>query len=152
MKPDQLLEEEHQVVKFTQQKSPTEPNSLAGFNAWGQPLAATAQKEQISCSEDFKGFSPKKSPARKVPDQLLQPEERQVGDKIRAVESDAGRYGPDLVEIFKAHDRRKRAKRELINTQLEYEEACSNLKKLKSKLLTMFDEMSANEDSAEINH
>ena len=68
-----------------------------------------------------------------------------VGEKRQATESDLARYGPDLIEIFKLNDKRKRAKSELIAAQTNYEDVCSALQGLKERMLNMFDDLNQDE-------
>ena len=68
-----------------------------------------------------------------------------VGEKRQATESDLARYGPDLIEIFKLNDKRKRAKIELIAAQTNYEDTCSALQGLKERMLNIFDDLNQDE-------
>ena len=67
-----------------------------------------------------------------------------LGEKRKIYESDLVRYGPDLVEILKLSDAKKRAKHDLIEAQTNYEEVCSNLAMMKERLLEIFDDIEEN--------
>ena len=56
-------------------------------------------------------------------------------------DSDLGRYGGDLIEILKLADAKKRAKTDLIKVQAKYEEACSDLNKMRQRMQQIFDEL-----------
>ena len=74
-------------------------------------------------------------------------DERRLGEKGKVTLNNLEHHGSDLIKIFSLHDKKKRAKTELIAVKLKYEEACSALQKKKECLMRIFGEMNSNDNN-----
>ena len=71
--------------------------------------------------------------------------QRQLGQKITYAQNDLQRYGPEMIQIFKRADEKKRAKTELVAAQLKYSEACRAVEELRERTLAIFDSLAKSE-------
>ena len=74
-----------------------------------------------------------------------QPPNRQLGQKYTYKPTDLQRFGPEMIQIFKATDEKKRAKTELVAAQLRYSEACKAVDELRESTMAIFDSITKSE-------
>ena len=84
-------------------------------------------------------------PPREAPKQREQQPQRQVGQKHQPNQTDLQRFGPDMIEVFKRADEKKRAKTELVVAQLKYSEVCLAVEELRERTMAIFDSVNKSE-------
>ena len=119
-----------------------DPNFYQSLLAPPSPITHTKLEDQ---TEDLDKITvPAASPQKASQDDHVQCKGL-LGEKRQVYLTDLDRYGPDLVEIFKLSEAKKRAKHNLIQAQTNYEEVCSDLAKMKERLLEIFDDIEEND-------
>ena len=152
------------VAKTT--AAPTQPaftiKTEPGLKASEKEATSRVQPQDLSLNDDFMDDSADKtweafnaarpdSPTaqqpspREAPAQREQLPERQLGQKDKHAKTELQRFGPDMIEVFKRADEKKRAKTELVAAQLKYSEACIAVEELRERTMAIFDAVNRSE-------